>query len=142
MKRVEILITFLCFSEQTMCLASGIKTSLHLIASTGFAFSLSHSKRRVGVQFGSNKSEMCLFFYYRGTYDACDCGVLFITLKIALRKSSVSKHMSKHSRLKCDVIDSIVTHVLLLLLLFIVIPQLPVESTSLAPYVLHINACR
>lgn len=104
------------------------------------SLSLSHSKRRVGVQFGSNKSEMCLFFYYRGTYDACDCGVLFITLKIALRKSSVSKHMSKHSRLKCDVIDSIVTHVLLLLL-FIVIPQLPVESTSLAPYVLHINAC-
>lgn len=43
MKRVEILITFLCFSEQTMCLASGIKTSLHLIASTGFAFSLSLS---------------------------------------------------------------------------------------------------
>lgn len=105
------------------------------------SLSLSHSERRVGVQFGSNKSEMCLFFYYRGTYDACDCGVLFTTLKIALRKSSVSKHMSKHSRLKCDVIDSIVTHVLLLLL-FIVIPQLPVESTSLAPYVLHINACR
>lgn len=54
-------------------------------------------------------------------------------LKTAFHKSLASKHIRLQtcsSCLKCDVIDSIVTHVLLLLIII----QLPLSSTSLVPY--------
>lgn len=97
-----------------------------------------------GSTVGGNKSEMCLFSYYRGAPDACHCCVLFITLKTAFHKSSVSVHPRLRIcslRLKRDKIDSVVANNLFLLHIIIIITRLPVSFTPLALYVQHMNAC-